>query len=230
MFLRGIRLLWPRAGMIAAFKAPSLPRRAHRHARRAYEPRQQSPSQQGMDIGHPIIVAEQRPTRLTRAARRPGRRGRTDGARVLGPQRVIHATALAGHLKIDRPGPMSCVEVEAADRVGDAGGTIAALDLDGYTDDDLHPAGDVGRLEHVRTTADARADLDRGRKPHLVRAVVDAHLRAYNADEVRQEEIHERQGQVTMRYRRAKRTARGARRVDVDPLMIVRHMGERVDT
>src|SRR4029450_5490717 len=85
------------------------------------------------------------------AARVPRDRASSDRGVEQAVTDVVHAFSVADG---DRPES----EEETADRVGDTGWLFAALDLDRDAHDDLHAARHVGRLEHLRATAQPCAD------------------------------------------------------------------------
>src|SRR6478672_8741189 len=120
--------------------------------------------------------------------------------------------------------------VVAQDRLGGAGGLLAALHLDGAVDHPLHGV-DPGVLDRAELgrEPDLGADRDRGREPHLVQPVVDPHAHPLHVEELVEHGNDQGQGQVPVRDRAAERPRGGALAVHVDPLVIAGRIGEGVD-
>src|SRR3954451_11000656 len=93
----------------------------------------------------------------------------------------------------------------AADGLDHAGWLGAVLDLDGDDHDGLDAAGDVvGRLQ-LSPGPDATAHWHRRREAHLVDAVVHAHVEALHLDDLGQEEVRQRHGEIAVGDGRAER-------------------------
>src|SRR6185312_3569738 len=114
------------------------------------------------------------------------------------------------------------------ERLDDAGGALAALDLDGDEHRGLDATLDVGDLLHLGAGADALADEHRRDEPHLVDAVVDRHGEPLVPGDLGQEEAGQRQGEVPVGDGAAERPLLGPLDVDVDPLVVAGRLRERV--
>src|SRR4051795_3635037 len=119
--------------------------------------------------------------------------------------------------------------VGPADPLGYAARLVAALALDGDGEGVLHPAGDLLAVLEHDPRADLRADRHRGGEADLVQAVVHAHRRVADPVGPRRQRHQQREGHEPVRDRAAE-GALGLRAldVDVDPLVVVRRVGEEV--
>ena len=119
---------------------------------------------------------------------------------------------------------------EAAHRVGDAGWLVGSLDLDGDPDHHLHSALHLVDADDLAATADPAVDTDRRWEPHLVEPDVHPHGRAVHGEELRKEQVDQRQREVAVGDGCAVGgLRRGPLDVDVDPLVVARGVGEQVD-
>ena len=102
--------------------------------------------------------------------------------------------------------------------------STVALDLD------LHAALDRRDLAEPRAAAEPRADRQRRREADPVEPVVDARSPAsVTVEQALRDRREQRQRQVAVRDRAAERRRRRALRVDVDEVVVVGDVGERVD-
>jgi hypothetical protein len=83
--------------------------------------------------------------------------------------------------------------------------------------------------DDLAARAHALSGLHRRREPHLLGAVVHAHLHAADLHQLRQKHGHQRQREVAVRDGRAERPLLRPLHVDVDPLVVVGGVGELVD-
>src|SRR5688572_2998743 len=124
-------------------------------------------------------------------------------------------------------------DVEPHDGLGDARGLRFAVDLECRPFGGLHPARDLVDLVEDAAHADPVVDLDRVRKPQILESVVDdladTGVDRALGDETAHHRV-KRERQIAVRDRAAPgRLGRGARRIDVDPLMIAGGIREGVD-
>ena len=156
---------------------------------------------------------------------------------------VLEAPATRARARLDLAGPggaprsalrrraaRSARRVVPADRVDDAGGLLAAFDLDGDAHRRLHAA--VLRPLRPRRARRCRGCASRrgpGRGSGPVGAVVDAHRDAVDLHDLRQEAVHQREREIAVRDRRAEGAVLRALDVDVDPLVVAGRVGELVD-
>ena len=108
-------------------------------------------------------------------------------------------------------------------------GSLAALDLDGHGDPGLHAALDLVGAGQLGPAPDAAAHRHRRREAGLVRAVVDAHRDVAHLEQVGEEGVDQREGEVAVGDRPAERPVLGPLGIDVDPLVVAGGVGERVD-
>src|ERR1017187_5881504 len=121
-------------------------------------------------------------------------------------------------------------EVEAVQPLGDAARLLSAFALDDEVDDDLQAAiGDGLDRDECRAGTDPRAGRYRRRKPHLVQPVVDPEAHALEVEDLTPHRHQQREGQESVSNRGAERACSGTLRIDVDPLVIIGRIRERVD-
>src|SRR5947208_2876901 len=105
---------------------------------------------------------------------------------------------------------------------------LLVLDLDLHPDrpDDARSA--TQRPRELRVKPNAGAYGHGAREADLLGAVVHAHHRVAHRDDLREQHRQHRQREVAVRDRTAERPVLGAFRIDVDPLVIARRVGEPV--
>src|SRR4051812_18365895 len=118
-----------------------------------------------------------------------------------------------------------------SDALRDACGLLVALYLDGESSHDLPPIpADIVYRNHFCLGPHARSGRDRRREADLVPAVVHAQREALRLDQAEPQAVDQREREVAVGDRGAERAlGLGALHVDVDPLVVARHVGECVD-
>src|SRR3954447_901987 len=114
------------------------------------------------------------------------------------------------------------------DDFGDADRLLSALTLDGGSHGDLPAALDLRHVEDLERAAETRGHRDGRREPDAVQPVVDAHAPLARDDLVRHRR-DEREREVAMADRRAKRPILRPLGINVDPLVVTRRLCKEVD-
>ena len=121
------------------------------------------------------------------------------------------------------------LRVEAVNPTGNHGGLWGALDLDDLVNGDLVAALDLFNLGDLRLHTNLGAHRNRRGEADLVQSIVDARANAGDVKELGPEGDLQAQREVAVGDRPAKGTVLGLFRVGVDPLVVIRRVGKRVD-